>query len=318
MRFEEHEGALIARHKGETLMIEPWGTDSFRVRSTMFSDFSGRRWALTETPAKTEPKVIISTVDFWVGDGTISKVPAASITNGRLKAEVNLEGVISFFKDDRLILREYYRCYQGTISESSRCLKIIGREYKGVIGGSDYSLTVRFDPNDEERLPICTYIHSFEGVGSDLYAKYKLQMISPHSKYSFHTMGDLKDTNINDIQEHRRLIDGHRFWVFRMNTKDAEERGLKDGGVVEVYNDRAKVLCALETTERVPKGVCHSYESCADYVTLENDPGGDDTTEIMGCVNNLTPSRFLTKHAHGLAVNSCLVEVRKWEGGKIG
>ena len=114
------------------------------------------------------------------------------------------------------------------------------------------------------------------------------------------------------------LIDGHRYWIFRMNTKDAEERGLKQGDVVEVYNDRGKVLCGLETTERVPQGICHSYESCADYVTLENDPGGDDTTEIMGCINNLTPGRFITKHAHGLSVNSCLVEVRKWEGGKVG
>ncbi|MBR3004757.1 MAG: molybdopterin-dependent oxidoreductase [Lachnospiraceae bacterium] len=174
----------------------------------------------------------------------------------------------------------------------------------------------RFDPNDDERLPICTYIHSWEGVGSVPYQKYKLQLISPHSKYSFHTMGDLKDTNINDIQEHRMLIDGHRYWIFRMNPKDAAKRGLKDHQVVEVYNDRGRVLCGLELTERVPEGVCHSYESCADYRTLENNPGGEDTVEVMGCINNLTPGRFITRHAHGLAVNSCLVEVKAWEGGK--
>ena len=28
---------------------------------------------------------------------------------------------------------------------------MIGREYKGVIGGSDYCLTVRFDANDKEK-----------------------------------------------------------------------------------------------------------------------------------------------------------------------
>ena len=151
MRFEEINGSLIARHNGETLLIEPWGTDSFRVRSTMFSDFSGRMWALSETPAETVSSISITSEDFWVGDGTISKVPAASITNGKLKATVNFQGVISFFKDDKLILREYYRCYQGTISEGSRCLKVIGREYKGVIGGSDYCLTVRFDANDKEK-----------------------------------------------------------------------------------------------------------------------------------------------------------------------
>ncbi len=55
-----------------------------------------------------------------------------------------------------------------------------------------------------------------------------------------------------------------------MNTKDAAVRRLKHGDIFEVYNDRAKVLCGLETTERVPQGICHSYESCADYVTLED------------------------------------------------
>ena len=113
------------------------------------------------------------------------------------------------------------------------------------------------------------------------------------------------------------LIDGHRFWIFRMNPKDAEARGLKEGDVVEVYNDRGRVLCGLHVTERVPEGTCHSCESCADYKTLENDPGGENTVEIMGCINNLTPKRFIAKNCHGMAANSCLVEVKKWEGGKV-
>ena len=175
----------------------------------------------------------------------------------------------------------------------------------------------RFDPDDEERRPICTYIHSWEGVGSVPYTKYKLQLISPHAKFSMHTMGDLKDSFVNDIDEHRMLIDGHRFWIFRMNPKDAEARGLKDRDIVEVYNDRGRVLCGLHVTERVPEGTVHSCESCADYKTLENDPGGENTVEIMGCINNLTPKRFIAKNCHGMAANSCLVEVKKWEGGKV-
>ncbi|MCL2391355.1 MAG: molybdopterin-dependent oxidoreductase [Oscillospiraceae bacterium] len=169
----------------------------------------------------------------------------------------------------------------------------------------------RFDPNDEERMPICTYIHSWEGVGSELYEKYKLQLITPHSKYSFHTMGDGKDSVINDIDQHRMLIDGFRYWIFRMNPNDAQERGLKHGEVVEVYNDRGSVLCGLEVTDRLPPGTVHSFESCADYKPA-GEPG--ESVEINGCVNILTPSKFITKNAHGLAVNSCLVEVRKWEG----
>lgn len=169
----------------------------------------------------------------------------------------------------------------------------------------------RYDPEDKERLPICTYIPSWEGVGSEPYEKYKLQMITPHAKYSFHTMGDSKDSTVNDIDQHRMLIDGHRYWIFRMNPQDAADRGVKHGDIIEVFNDRGSVLCGLETTARLPRGTVHSYESCADYRPV-GVPG--ESTEISGCVNMLTPKRFITKHAHGLSVNSCLVEVRKWEG----
>ncbi|MBQ9980145.1 MAG: molybdopterin-dependent oxidoreductase [Oscillospiraceae bacterium] len=170
----------------------------------------------------------------------------------------------------------------------------------------------RFDPNDEERLPICTYIPSFEGrETTELYAKYPLQMISPHAKFSFHTMGDGKEGYINEIEEHRIKIDGYYYWVFRMNADDAAARGLKQHDLVEVFNDRGYVICALDITNRLPSGTVHSYESCADYDPL-GEPGV--STDRAGCVNILTPERMITKHAHGLAVNSCLVEVRKWDG----
>jgi len=169
----------------------------------------------------------------------------------------------------------------------------------------------RYDPDDPERPPICTWIPSWEGPEAEIYAKYKLQLISPHPKYSYHTMGDGKDSTVNDISEHRMLIDGYRYWIFRMNPSDAVARGLKHGEVVEVYNDRGSVLCGLEVTDRLPAGVVHSYESCADYLPT-GAPG--ESPELSGCVNILTPKRFITKHSHGLSVNACLVEVRKWEG----
>ena len=169
----------------------------------------------------------------------------------------------------------------------------------------------RYDPDDAERLPICTWIPSFEGPESELYEKYKLLMLSPHPKYSYHTMGDGKDSTVNEIDQHRMLIDGYRFWIFRMNPKDASERGVRHGDIVEVYNDRGSVLCGLEVTNRLPAGTVHSYESCSDYQPT-GEPG--ESPEVSGCVNILTSKRFITKHAHGLAVASCLVEVRKWEG----
>lgn len=173
----------------------------------------------------------------------------------------------------------------------------------------------RFDPNDEERLPICTYIPSFEGrETTELYAKYPLQLISPHAKFSFHTIGDGKGGTLNEIEEHRVKIDGYYYWIFRMNPIDAEARGLKQHDLIEVFNDRGCVICVLDITNRLPAGATHCYESCASYDPL-GEPGS--STDRAGCINHLTPDRFITKNAHGMSVNSCLVDVCKWDGKTV-
>ena len=152
MKFTAEKNALTARRGGETLRIEGWGKDSLRVRSVMYEGWTGNDWALTEMPEESKCEIRIGTEQNYNGDGTWSPVPCAEIVNGRIRATVNFAGVISFFRDGKLILREYYRSYGGTLSEGSRCLKVVNREWKGCIGGSEYSLTVRFDANDGEKI----------------------------------------------------------------------------------------------------------------------------------------------------------------------
>ena len=152
MRFEKDNGALVGYYQGEMLRIEAWGSDSFRVRAAMGPKFTGNDWALTERVKKCNTEIIISEKDHWAGDGTIDRKEIATIINGRIKAVVNFAGVISFYKDDELILREYYRYYDGTISKESRCLKLRNREWKGIIGGSDYSLNLKFESNRDEKI----------------------------------------------------------------------------------------------------------------------------------------------------------------------
>ena len=144
MDFRNENGVLTARRNGETLRIEAWGKDSLRVRATMFSKFTGNDWALTERPEQASPVVEIMGEEY--GE------PSACITNGRIKATVNFAGVITFYRDGVQFLREYYRSYGGTLSKESRCLKVINREWKGVIGGSDFSLNVNFESNAGEMI----------------------------------------------------------------------------------------------------------------------------------------------------------------------
>ena len=139
MQFINDNGALLCRRNGETLRIEPWGKDSLRVRSTREGRFTGNVWALTEQVCACDAEVKV--LDR-----------GAEIVNGRIKAAVNEAGVITFYRDGANILREYFRFYGGTISQSSRCLKITNREWKGIIGGSEYTLNVKFESNPGEKI----------------------------------------------------------------------------------------------------------------------------------------------------------------------
>ncbi len=152
MRFIDDNGALIFYQNGEMGRIESWGKDSVRVRTTMLGKFTGNEWALTESFEKTNSTVTIDKEDHWVGDGTIDQREIATFKNGRIRVVVNFVGILSFYRDDELILREYFRMYDGTISKGSRCLKVVNREWKGIIGGTDYSLNVKFEGNKGEKI----------------------------------------------------------------------------------------------------------------------------------------------------------------------
>lgn len=136
--FVKKSNALVFKKGNETLQIEPWGKDSLRVRSTLETKFTGNVWGLTEDVKKIAPKISVSQHE-------------ASITNGKLTAKLNGNGVITFLKDGKQILHEYFRSYDPSASKETCCTKVISREWKGLRGG-DYKLTVRFDPNDGEKL----------------------------------------------------------------------------------------------------------------------------------------------------------------------
>jgi molybdopterin guanine dinucleotide-containing S/N-oxide reductase-like protein len=170
----------------------------------------------------------------------------------------------------------------------------------------------RLDPDDPERPPIMKYRPAWEGPHArDLFGRYPLQLISPHPRFTFHTMSDGKDSTINDVKDHRVLIDGYYYWIVRINREDAAARGIGQHALVEVFNDRGSVICAAQLTERVPPGTVHSYESCAVYDPV-GEPGA--SPDRGGCINILTPKRSIIKRSHSTACNSCLVEVRPWKG----
>src|SRR5438046_10470932 len=96
----------------------------------------------------------------------------------------------------------------------------------------------------------------------------------------------------------------------RLNAEDAAERGIKKHDLVKVFNDRGAVICAALPTQRLPRGVCHGYESSAVY-----DPMGEPGKSVDrgGCLNLLTPHRSQTKSTNALAGANPLVQIAPWD-----
>lgn len=171
---------------------------------------------------------------------------------------------------------------------------------------------LRGDPDNPERPAVNRYVPSWEGPRTtELLGRYPLQLISTHSRYSFHTFTDLKGTIVNDIEDHRVLVDGHYYWVVRLNPIDAAARGIRHHDLVRVFNDRAAVICAADVAPLVMPGVCKSYESAADVDLVEDARG---LTDRGGCMNLLTPRRQQVKNTEGAGSNSCLVQIDRWLG----
>ncbi|WP_457576131.1 molybdopterin-dependent oxidoreductase [Desulfomarina sp.] len=168
----------------------------------------------------------------------------------------------------------------------------------------------RFAPDDPERPPISKFRPSWEGHHNlELYEKYPLNLISPHPRYSFHTMFDGKNSIINDVKDHRVLIDGYYYWIVRINRGDAGRRGIEHNSLVKLFNDRGEVICAAHVTDRLPPGTVQSPEGSAVYDPL-GEPG--NSPDRGGCINLLTPGRNIIKRSHSTASNSCLVQVEPW------
>lgn len=174
----------------------------------------------------------------------------------------------------------------------------------------------RIEADDPDRPAINRYIPAEEGPGTaGLADRFPLQLITSHPPLSFHTYCDGKDSHINSLPDHRRLADGYRYWLLRMNPKDAEARGLRQDDLVRVFNDRGSVICAVDIVDLVTPGVLRANESSA-VLDLVATPVG--MVDRGGCLNLLTSARPMSKTADGITPNSCQVEVEKWDRIIIG
>jgi biotin/methionine sulfoxide reductase len=142
-----------------------------------------------------------------------------------------------------------------------------------------------------------------EYLGSKLAAKYPLHMLSFQPATRLHGQLDSGRVAAADkIQGRERL---------RMNPVDATARGLVDGQVVRVFNDRGAVAAGVEVTEAIRPGVVAMATGA--WWNPER-PGATDSACLHGNANVLTQDVGTSRLGQGSAAQSCLVEIEGWVG----
>jgi len=145
-----------------------------------------------------------------------------------------------------------------------------------------------------ESNPIPKYIETWESANDPLASKYPLQLITTHCKRRAHTQFD----NIPWLRE----LEPH---AVKMNTIDAQARGIQDGDLVRVFNDRGRMIIPARVTERIMPGVVDLPQG-AWYSPDENG------VDRGGCANTLT--RDEPSPGGALPSNTALVQVKKHGG----
>jgi biotin/methionine sulfoxide reductase len=141
------------------------------------------------------------------------------------------------------------------------------------------------------------WLQPIEWLGAPT-AKRTLHLLSNQPKTKLHSQLDHGINSRESKIQHREPI--------RMHPSDAASRGISDGAVVRVFNDRGACLAGARLSTEVMPGVVQ-LSTGAWYDPLV--PGSPGSLDKHGNPNLLTEDRGTSNLAQGCSANSCLVEV---------
>ncbi len=176
------------------------------------------------------------------------------------------------------------------------------------------SLAARF-PDDQERPPIPKWIEKStmhdERLSSNRSKVYPLLLMSNHGRWRVHSQCD-------DITWTREVgtckvtgPDGYKYEPLWMHTSEAAKRGIKNGDIVKIFNERGIVLAGAFVTERLRPGVVYiDHGARADAIKVgEIDRGG--------AINTISPDGIISKNCVGQATSGYLVQIEKLSGHEM-
>lgn len=157
-------------------------------------------------------------------------------------------------------------------------------------------------PFDQE---VCDHKEPIEASPANpRFATYPLVFLSTHTRFRTHS----QYVNLPWLKEINNGGDG----FLEINPKDARARGVADGDVVRIFNDRGQMKVRARLTEGIKPGVVNCYQGGWDTIRIKH--------YIEGHPNNLThqianPAQALIPNfPSNAAYYDCLVQVERAGG----
>ncbi|WP_347309663.1 molybdopterin-dependent oxidoreductase [Defluviimonas sp. SAOS-178_SWC] len=127
----------------------------------------------------------------------------------------------------------------------------------------------------------------------------QLHVVSPHPWYRLHSQ-------MANSERLRALYMVQGREPVRINTQDAADRGIEDGDLVELYNERGTVIAGAVVSDGIMPGVVSIYEG--GWPQLDSKGRCNS-----GLVNFLTSTQPSSGFSQATSANTVLVEMRKCE-----
>jgi biotin/methionine sulfoxide reductase len=149
------------------------------------------------------------------------------------------------------------------------------------------------------------WLDKLEWLGAPLAERFPLHLISNQPATRLHSQLDM-----GAASRRSKIADRE---PCRMNPADAAARGIADGDVIEIFNDRGRCLAGVRVSDAVRPGVLQ-LSTGAWYDPRPAGPGEALPLEVHGNPNVLTRDAGTSALAQGPSAHSTLVQAARYAG----
>ncbi len=152
--------------------------------------------------------------------------------------------------------------------------------------------------------PHATWYEPFEYLGSDIAKKFPLHLLTSKPRHRMHSQ-------YNQMKTVRKLYTVADREPVTISVEDAKARGIKDGDVVRLFNNRGQTLAGAVISQDIRPGVVNLCEG-GWYDPMER--GKEGSLCKHGHANALIKDKPTSSFAQGNNGNTALIEIEKYTG----